>query len=620
MNIDLTQSQDVDGAYQSIDWSHIRTKYDDEGTKYAFNVLDGRIQAGYMIKLACLRHLRDLQRIGDEDFPYVYSMDKAQKILFFASMCPNVDTGEPTQLMPWQKFIFTQMIGWRTLKNAKRYSTVLISVSRGQGKTYLAAILMCYSYFIETIGLENQDFLVASINFKQTGKLFGYIKQMMKQLMVVEPFKTMAKQADLRIQNDQIIQKKFNNILRAISFESGQFDSFHFTTAIVDEVGELTSRDKTSKITSGQVKVKNRQFVQISTSYPNPTVPFHDDQSMIRSVMERDYVREADTYLGLVWSQDELSETFEPELWTKSNPLLDLPGERDNLLEGLINERDTHMLSGTIGDFQTKNLNLWLEESTDSYLKLADIERSIEHDFYIRGRDVYIGLDASLSSDNTAIGFVYPYMKNGQQRYHIEQFSFIPWQQAGSIEAKEKQDGINYRDLANKGFCTITSHEQGLINLDEVYQWLLDYVNDNQLNVLCFGYDAYSVTSLIQRLEVTNASWNLLPIRQISSYMTQATKFMQAGFVESSIDRKDDKILEKALVNARLKEDRAGVIVDKARATLKIDVVDAILDAFYQAMYHFESFSAVNDKSKQVERMTPEQIREWFTSDESGLI
>lgn len=620
MKIDLTQTKDVDAAYQAIDWYHIREKYNDEGTQYAFNVLDGNVQAGYMIKLACLRHLRDLQRIGDEDFPFVYSTDKAKKILFFASMCPNVDTGEPTKLMPWQKFIFTQMIGWRTLKNSKRYSTVLVSVSRGQGKTYLAAILMCYSYFIETIGLENQDFLVASINFKQTGKLFGYIKQMMKQLAVVEPFKTMAKQADLRIQNDQIIQKKYNNILRAISFESGQFDSFHFTTAIVDEVGELTSRDKTSKITSGQVKVKNRQFVQISTSYPNPTVPFHDDQSMIRSVMERDYVREADTYLGLVWSQDELSETFEPELWTKSNPLLDLPGERDNLLEGLINERDTHMLSGTIGDFQTKNLNLWLEESTDSYLKLADVERSIINNFDIRGRDVYLGLDASLSSDNTAIGFVYPYIENGKQKYHVEQFSFIPWQQAGSIEAKEKQDGINYRNLAEEGFCTITSHEQGLINLDEVYQWLLDYVADNRLNVLCFGYDSYSVTTLIQRLETTKASWNLLPIRQLSSYMTQPTKFMQAGFVESTITRLDDKILEKALVNARLKEDRAGVIVDKARATLKIDVVDALMDGFYQAMYHFESFSSVNDKSKQVERMTPEQIKEWFLSEESGLI
>ncbi|BEI53615.1 hypothetical protein AWA2045_17460 [Lactiplantibacillus plantarum] len=29
--------------------------------------------------------------------------------------------------------------------------------------------------------------------------------------------------------------------------------------------------------------------------------------------------------------------------------------------------------------------------------------------------------------------------------------ALFPWQKAGSIEAKEKQDGINYRDLAQKG-------------------------------------------------------------------------------------------------------------------------------------------------------------------------
>src|SRR5699024_12455198 len=60
------------------------------------------------------------------------------------------------------------------------------------------------------------------------------------------------------------------------------------------------------------------------------------------------------------------------------------------------------------------------------------------------------------------------------------QHSFIPWQHAGSIEAKEKQDGINYRELAKQGYCTITSHPQGLINEEQVYHWLLNYIHDNE--------------------------------------------------------------------------------------------------------------------------------------------
>ncbi len=224
MNIDLTQSHDVLGAYKKINFSDIKEKYQDSGTKYCFEVLSGKITSGYLIKLACFRHLRDLQRIGNADFPYNYSIKQANNLLKFASICPNVDTGEPTKLMQWQKFIFCMLFGWRNKEGGKRFSRAIVSVSRGQGKTYLMAILMCYSYFIESLGLSNQDYLVASINFKQTNKIFGYIKSMMRKIIADEPFKKLAEEAEISIQADQVIEKKTNNVLRAISHESGQYD------------------------------------------------------------------------------------------------------------------------------------------------------------------------------------------------------------------------------------------------------------------------------------------------------------------------------------------------------------------------------------------------------------
>lgn len=618
--IDLTTNHDVIGVYHTLDFSDVRTKYHDKGTVYAFNVLDEVIVTGYFIKLAAFRHLRDLQRQGDKDFPYKYSVKQASNILKFAKIAPNVDTGEPTKLMDWQEFIMTQLIGWRTLDGGKRFSRAIVSVSRGQGKTYLMAILQGYSYLIETMGLENQDFLVASINFKQTNKLFGYIKSMLRKIIETEPFKSYAKDVDLSIQTDQIIMKNTNNVMRAISHESGQYDSFHFTTAVVDEIGEITSRDKISKIISGQVKVKNRQFIQISTSYPNPTVPFHEDQKMIQQAMEQDWNRDADSYLGLIWAQDSLDETFKTETWVKSNPLLTLESEREVLLQGLTDKRDSDLLAGTISDFQNKNLNMWLQESTNSFLKLSDVSMAIVDGFDIRQRQVYIGYDYSMFSDNTAVAFVYPYLDSkGKKRWHVEQHSFIPWEKAGSIEAKEKQDGINYRELEKLGYCTITSHPQGLINDDQVYQWLLNYVEDNSLDVVFFGYDAWGATPAIKQLEI-NTSWNLMAIRQRTSELKDPTKFLQSAFVEGSISRLDDKIMEKALLNAQIIEDKIGIQVDKAKATLKIDVVDAIIDALYQGMIHFEEYSDVNDPEKKIGRMTSAEVEAWFNDPESGLL
>ncbi|MCT3189185.1 terminase large subunit [Limosilactobacillus reuteri] len=620
--IDLTQSHDVLGAYHSIDFDDIRKKYTDPATEYAFNVLDEKVITGYLMKLACFRHVRDLQRVENEEFEFYYDVNEVDKILKFAAIAPNVDTGKPTRLMDWQKFIFAMLFGWRDGLGTKRFTRVVLSVARGQGKSYLMAIYMAYSFLIESMGLSNQDFLVTAENYDQTGKLYGYIANMLKSIIDQQPvFKKLAEEDDLVIhEHTGISMRKFNNNLRPLSFNAGKYDSYHFTTAVFDEVGNIKTREGTKKIISGQVKVPNHQYIEISTSYPDPSVPFHDEQKMIQQVMEQDFNREADRTLGLIWAQDSLDETFREDTWIKSNPLLGLPSQHDVLLDGLRDKRDADMLAGTVDDFQNKNLNLWLQEATNSYLKLSDIERAIIPSFDIRGRDVYIGFDYSMFSDNTAIAFVYPYQDgDGRQKWHIEQHSFIPWEKAGSIQAKEKQDGIDYRELSKKGYCTITSHPQGLINDDQVYSWLLNYVEENNLHVIFFGYDAWGATNAIKQMDI-NTGFPLEAIRQRTSELKDPTKFLQKIFVEGNCSRLDDKIMEKALINAEIYEDKIGIQVDKAKATLKIDVVDAIIDALYQGMYHFEDFGIANDKSKQAELMTEEQVKAWFESKDSGLL
>ena len=621
IKVDLTQTHDVDGAYQSIDWTDIKRQYTDPGTRYCFDVLDKKIQAGYSIKLACFRHLRDLQRQGTKEFPYHYDIKAANMLLKFAAIAPNVDTGEPTELMAWQKFIFCQMLGWRDKDNFKRFTRVIVSVARGQGKTYLMAILVAYSYLIESLKLENQDYLVASINYKQTMKIFGYIKSMLRKIIDIEPFKTLANDARLELQSEQIIEKKTNNILRAISHEAGQFDSYHFRTAVFDEIGEITTRDRVSKIISGQVKVQNHQFVQISTAYPDPTVPFHEDQKMIIQAMEQDFKRNADSYLGLIWSQDDMDEVYKPETWAKSNPLLDLPDQKETLMSGLQDKRDSDLLTGNISDFENKNLNIWLKQSTSSYLTLKEVEDAIDDDFKIDGRQVYIGLDYSMFSDNTAVAFIYPYKNDKEEpRWHIAQHSFIPWRQAGSLEAKEKKDGIAYHEFPK--YCTITEQIDGIINPEQVYKWIVKYVEDHRLEVVFLGYDHYGsfqVKNITESLS-SNQGWLIQDIKQISGEISDPTKFLQECFSVGKVTRFNDPIMEKALLNASMKEDKIGIQVVKDKATFKIDVVDALIDAMYQAMNHFEEYGIVNDKSTEVKRMTQKQVLAWFENPESGLL
>ena len=113
----------------------------------------------------------------------------------------------------------------------------------------------------------------------------------------------------------------------------------------------------------------NRQFVQISTAYPNPSVPFREDQKILQQAMEDDDNRDADTYLCLVWSQDNLDEVFQPETWAKSNPLLDLESERENLMKGLMDKRDSDLLSGNLAESEYPEILARMIEAYDEWTR-----------------------------------------------------------------------------------------------------------------------------------------------------------------------------------------------------------------------------------------------------------
>lgn len=78
--------------------------------------------------------------------------------------------------------------------------------------------------------------------------------------------------------------------------------------------------------------------------------------------------------------------------------------------------------------------------------------------------------------------------------------------------------------------------------------------------------------------------------------------------------------MQKALLNAVVKADKIGIQVDKDKATLKIDVVDAIIDALFQGMYYFDENSDLNNKDTEIDRMTEQQVLDWFKNPKSGLL
>ena len=573
-------------------------KYNDPATQYAFDVLfTSKYVTGRDAQLACFRHLQDLGRQRDSDFPYHYDTDYITMIENFTRMLPNPDNFK-VNLKPYinQSFVLDSVLGWRTEENGTRFTTVNFSEARRQGKTFIASMLMNFYYFMVAAEATSQDFLVASYDSEHATKLFNDVSIQAKKLIKLPEFREWAKENDVDAQTQQVIGRINKNTIRKGTSEGGGFDSFHNVIAIYDEIGNLKpdKNETLRQITSGQNGIKNRMFVKISTAYPNAKVKFKKDQDLMRKIIEQDSLREADDTFQMIYSQDSENEVFEPDTWGKSNPNLNEMNEVDykSAITSLIKDRDDADRSGELATFVNKSLNIWSRKFQNSYLSLENIQKNIIDDFDIYGRDVYIGFDGSQSNDNTSFGFVFPYREVKSDKYFCKQFSFIPFAQAKTIEAKEKQDGLNYHELQDKGLCEITRSPEGTIDKDQVYHWLEKFIADNDLKVKMIALDPNLSDWLLKRIENYHDEWPVSTVRPTSQVLSNPTKDLQAQFINGNAAILNDPLLIDGFTNAVLIEDRGGAVkIDRLNRTSDhIDTSDALINAHTGAQFYFEDF------------------------------
>ncbi|MGC8304376.1 terminase large subunit [Leuconostoc mesenteroides] len=573
-------------------------KYNDPATQYAFDVLfTDKYKAGRDAQLACFRHMQDLGRQRDNDFPYHYDTAYVTMIENFTRILPNPDNFKVT-LKPykWQSFILDSLLGWRTEENGTRFTTSNISVARRQGKTFIASMLVNFYYFMVAAEATSQDFLVASYDSEHATKLFNDVSIQAKKLLKMPEFSAWAKENDVDAQTQQVIGRISKNTIRKGTSEGGGFDSFHNVIAVYDEIGNLKpdKNETLRQITSGQNGIKNRMFVKISTAYPNAKVKFKKDQDLMRKIIEQDNLREADNTFQIIYAQDSENEVFEERTWNKSNPNLNEmdEGKYKSEINSLIKDRDDADRSGELATFVNKSLNIWSRKFQNSYLSLENIQKNIIDDFDIYGRDVYIGFDGSQSNDNTSLGFIFPYREVKGDKYFCKQFSFIPFAQAKTIEAKEKQDGLNYRELEKQGLCGITRSPEGTIDKDQVYHWLEKFVADNDLKVKMIALDPNLSDWLLKRIENYHDEWPVSTVRPTSQVLSNPTKDLQAQFINGNAAILNDPLLIDGFTNAVLIEDRGGAVkIDRLNRTSDhIDTSDALVNAHTGAQFYFEDF------------------------------
>ncbi|MYV04440.1 terminase TerL endonuclease subunit [Furfurilactobacillus milii] len=617
----MTHKNDLLADFKIADFDDVIERYNDPVQQYCVDVLTGKRLAGRLIKLACLRQLKDLQRIDTEGFPYDYSTKATQGVLKFASILPEVDNAQTQtlSLAEFQKFILGMIEGWVIKDNpkAKRFKRVNLSMARTNGKSVVLSVLSLLNFLLGQPATA-RTIVISSNNITHVQALYTYIKLMWNELANGKYFKAFQKKFPVSYNTEKMSMPSTASKLMTMSANSSGGDSVHPTFFVLDEAELVETTDFSSTLTSGNVQNPNAISVFIGTAGLNPKVPFYEQYRRYKKLLEaqsNDFDRE----LFLCWEQDNDDEAFKPETWIKSNPLMEIAGKKQDLTDGLLAERDSKAADGTLQQFIVKNMNRWSNaHNKNGFIPLDLLESAVipRQNFSIENREVYIGYDASQLNDDTALGFVFPYTMNGEDKFHVMQYSFVPLAKAGNIEAKMQRDGINYQDAEKKGFCEISRDRFGLIDQGRVFTWLMNFIENHNLQVKAFLYDAYGTDKFIRRLDDLHGEYKIIPVRQGTLSLNEPTKFLQQSFEQHRITTYDDHLLRTAFTNALLKTDNNGLKVDKDVNSAKIDAVDAIVDAFFEACLYFEGRSRTDGEDKSpFDGMTDEDINDYFIND-----
>lgn len=156
-----------------------------EAEGYARAVVAGKILACKWIKLLCQRHLDDLARAADDDFPYLFDPARAERVAKFLQLLPHTKgkwagKRELITLEPWQLFSVCVPFGWLRKKDGtRRYRTLLIFVPRKNGKSIIGGGLGIYMFTADNeFGAEVYS---GATTEKQAWEVFRPAKQMIER-------------------------------------------------------------------------------------------------------------------------------------------------------------------------------------------------------------------------------------------------------------------------------------------------------------------------------------------------------------------------------------------------------------------------------------------------------
>ncbi|HEY3363945.1 MAG TPA: terminase TerL endonuclease subunit [Symbiobacteriaceae bacterium] len=550
----------------------------DATTQYALDVAEGRIIAGNWVRLACERHLRDIDRQGTDGFPYVFDIERAERVFDFFGFCRHVEgelAGEPIILAPFQKFIFGSVFGWVHKDTGyRRFRKAYIQLGRKNGKSTSLSGIGLYMLMAD----RPPDWKTSGHKGEPGSQVYATATKKDQARIVYDSAKVMVQSSPdllkrLEPGRDKIYHLKSNSKFVPLSKDTKSLDGFNPHFGIIDEYHAHRTDEMYNLLVKGMAKRRQPLLMIITTAGHSLNCPCYKEYSYLCKTLDGT-LPPNERYFAYIAQLDKDDDIKDSANWAKANPLL---ADDSFSMEFLQTELDEALDDPRkMRDFMTKSMNVWVDQREDGYmpmLKWKACKVDIMPD--LKGRECHAGVDLSARIDLTSVAFEFDL---GDGKFAVLSHSFMP---AETVAAHRKSDKVPYDKWIKDGWITETEGAQ--VDQRLVMQYIQDQVAANGWIVKELCFDQWSATNFAN--EMTDKGYKVVEIVQGMKTLSEPTKDFRALVLSRMICHDGNEVLTWAMSNALTREDHnRNMMLDKAKSVERIDPVAALMNAHVRAM------------------------------------
>lgn len=554
----------------------VGSTFGEVATAYAEDVAAGRIVACKWHRLACERHLRDLERAKRGLFPYVWNPElsdaqgkayrPAERVCRFAELMPHIKgdwagRGQLIKLERWQIFILACIFGWVHVDTGKRRFRVAdVVVPRKNAKSTIAAVVGLY--MLSADGEFGAEVYSGATSEDQAMEVFRPALLMAKATPKFRArYGVAANASNISIAENN---SKFEPVI------GNPGDGASPSLAIVDEYHEHKTSNLYDTMQTGMGARSQPLILVITTAGSDISGPCYLHQVELQKILEG--VQEDDQRFGIIFTIDDDDDWTSEAALLKANPNFGVSIDAEFLRA---QQRIAQADSRKQNVFKTKHLNVWVAAASP-WLNLFNLQRAGDSKLTAEGQawdGSVIALDLA-SKQDIASAVLLCWIGEGDGReYFAFSRNYVP------EAALEKPENAHYQAWVNSGHLIATPGN--MIALQQIQEDVLELasvVGTTEVAKDPWGGHQLGANLQEEGLEVVD-------IPQQVRYLSDPMKEISARVDAGKFHHDGNPCYVWQMSNVEVKEDRnENVFPRKSRASNKIDAAVATIIAMNRAM------------------------------------